>query len=499
MVISAPAVDYGALLPFLVLVAGAAFALVAELYLAPGQRKGLGYLALLTVILAAVSAFPLWNAPRTAFGGMLAIDRFGLVVVATVLVATALSILLGLDFVPTHGLDFGEYYPLLLFTASGMILLALANDLIVVFLALEVLSLGLYILAGFARGDVAAEEAALKYFLLGSFSLGFLVYGASLVYGATGTTSFAPSAERILTDKLAADPLLLTGMALILVGLGFKLALVPFHMWTPDVYYGAPTPVTAFMSVGTKAVAFAALMRFLIAAVLELHASWALLLWSIAIITMLVGNLAGLTQRNIKRLLAYSSIGQAGYILIAVIAASSQDAAARASAIGSMLFYLVVYTFMNLGAFGVVIALSPPGSEQLNIADDFSGLATRQPLLAGALTVFLLSLAGVPPTAGFVAKLMVFRAAVNAGFWPLVLIGVLTSVIALAYYLRVIVVMFGSGQSRLAGTNDAAANRPPGQMARLGVGLCLLATVGFGVMPGGLIDATWQTLVRVAR
>lgn len=498
MAISAPPIDYGALAPFLVLVAGAALGLLVELYLPPSRRSLLGYLGLATVAIAAASSLPLWNAPRSTFNGMVEIDRFGLVVVFIVLVATGLSILMGLDFLPTHGLGFGEYYPLLLFTASGMVLLALASDLILVFLALEVLSLGLYVLAGFARGNASAEEAALKYFLLGSFSLGFLVYGTSLVYGATGTTGFAPIAERVVADGLAADPLLLVGMALILVGLGFKAALVPFHMWTPDVYYGAPTPVTAFMSVGTKAVAFAALARFLVAAVPDLRASWALLLWSLAIITMLVGNLAGLTQRNIKRLLAYSSIGQAGYILVAVIAASSQDAGIRASALGSMLFYLAVYTFMNLGAFGVVLALAGPGSERLGLADDFAGLASRQPLLAGAMTVFLLSLAGVPPTAGFVAKLLVFRAAVNAGFWPLVLIGVLTSVIALAYYLRVIVLMFGRDRATTDGTETAGEQRS-GLVARVGVATCIVATIGFGIMPGGLIDMTWQTLSRAPR
>lgn len=498
MVFSAPPLDFGALAPFLVLVAGAALGLVVELYLAPDRRVVLAYLGLLSTLIAALTCVPLWSAPRTAFSGMVAIDRFGLVVVLIVLLATALSIVVGLDFLPARGLNFGEYYPLLLFTASGMVLLALANDLILVFLALEVLSLGLYVLAGFARGNANAEEAALKYFLLGSFSLGFLVYGTSLLYGATGTTGFAPLADRVAVDGLSADPLLLAGVALVLVGLGFKLALVPFHMWTPDVYYGAPTPVTAFMSVGTKAAAFAALARFLLAAVPDVRASWALILWSLAIITMLVGNLAGLTQRNVKRLLAYSSIGQAGYVLVAVIAASNPDANVRASAIGSMLFYLVIYTFMNLGAFGVLLALDRSGADR-DPVDDFTGLATRQPLLAAAMTVFLLSLAGVPPTAGFVAKLLVFRAAVNAGFWPLVLVGVLSSAVALAYYLRIIVLMFGTRRAPVEGDRDAAAAPLPGLMVRLGVATCVVATIGFGLMPGALIDATLQTLHGVPR
>ncbi|HEX5504629.1 MAG TPA: NADH-quinone oxidoreductase subunit N [Thermomicrobiales bacterium] len=488
MRISAPPLDYAVLVPIFVVLAGAALTLLLDLFLPPSRRAVLGWLALLATILSLIACGFLWGPSRLAFGDAVALDGFGLVMSGLILIATALTILMSLDFLGGHGLDYGEYYPLLLLTVSGMLLLAITNDLLLLFLALEVLSLGLYILSGFARGREISEESALKYFLLGSFSLGFLVYGISLVYGATGTTNFTRLAGVLQGGQLLGNPLLLAGVVLILVGLAFKLALVPFHMWTPDVYSGAPTTITAFMSVATKVATFAALVRLVVRAVPSLQADWSLILWTLAVITMLVGNLAAVTQRNIKRLLAYSSIGQAGYVLVGVVAAGSQSPSVRNEALSGVLFYLLVYTFMNLGAFAVVVALARPGYERLDIDKDFAGLGRERPWLAGALAIFMLSLAGIPPTAGFMGKLSLFRAAVDAGYWPLVLVGVLTSVLALGYYLRVIVIMY---------TRETVVSEPPPlvPVALIVVlAICIVATIEFGIIPGGPLDLAQQAL-----
>lgn len=485
----APAVDVGALAPFLIVAAGALIVLLLDLVVPPERREILGYLAVGTAALAIIACVPLWDRGRVAFAGMVQVDNFGLFVGMIALAATALSLLLAIDYIRREGINFGEYYPLVLLTASGMLLMALASDLIMIFIGLEILSIGLYILAGFARGDQRSEESAIKYFLLGSFSLGFLVYGTSLVYGATGTTNFTGIGQALDDPATSTNPLLLAGLAMILVGFAFKLALAPFHAWTPDVYSGAPTSVTAFMSVGTKAATFAALLRMVLIAMPQLRLDWAPTLWALAVVTMIVGNLAAVTQRNIKRMLAYSSIGQAGYILVAVVAAERLQV--RDEAVTSILFYLLAYTFMNLGAFAVVIALTGaggmeagtgrwlPGRERLDLETDYAGLARRHPVLAGALALFMLSLGGIPPTAGFFGKLLVFRAAVDAGYWPLALVGVLTSVVALGFYLRVVIQMYSRQPDEYA---DATPATPTPALIAV-VGICALLTLQLGILP----------------
>jgi NADH-quinone oxidoreductase subunit N len=320
-----------------------------------------------------------------------------------------------------------------------MVLVVSAADLVIVLLGIEILSIALYVLAGFTRGRATSEEAAMKYFLLGAFSLAFLIYGTALVFGVVHSTRFSAIAAALRSGapvSLLGNPLLLAGIGLILVGFAFKLSFVPFHMWTPDAYEGAPTPITAFMSVATKAAVFAALLRFLVIAVPGLRAEWAAVLWALAALTMIVGNIAAVVQSSVKRMLAYSSIAQAGYILVGTIAgdAFSQPA---------VMFYLLAYAFMNVGAFAVLMAL---GGEDASDADptiaDLDGLAQRKPLLAFAMTIFMLSLAGIPLTAGFIGKLYVFTAALRAGYGELVVIGVLTSVIATFYYLRIIAAMW---------------------------------------------------------
>jgi NADH-quinone oxidoreductase subunit N len=332
----------------------------------------------------------------------------------------------------------GEFYPLLLYSISGMILMAQAADLIVVFLALELLSIPLYILAGFARPNPASEEAALKYFLLGAFAGGFVVYGVALSFGATGTTSLAGIVAGISSGS-ADLTLLLIGAGLILIGLGFKVALVPFHMWTPDVYQGAPTPVTAFMAVGAKAAGFAALLRIFLAALPILGEDLVPVFWTLSALTMFAGNLIAIVQGNIKRMLAYSSIAHAGYIMMALVALGQEQV--YRDAVASSLFYLLAYTVTNFGAWSVVISLEGAEGKGLEL-EDYYGLGRKYPFQAAAMLVFMLSFIGVPPTIGFMGKFFLFRTVLESGAIWLAVIGVLTSLLSAYYYLRVVVNMY---------------------------------------------------------
>jgi NADH-quinone oxidoreductase subunit N len=335
-------------------------------------------------------------------------------------------------------LERGEYYILLMFSISGMMLMATAADLIVVFLALELLSIPLYVLAGFAVPRPESEEAGLKYFLLGSFSTGIFVYGTALIYGATATTSI-PGIVAAITAGSAQPTLLVVGAAMILIGLGFKVAIVPFHMWTPDVYQGAPTSVTAFMSVGAKAAGFAALLRFFVLAFPDLSVDLAPVMWALAAVTMILGNVVAIAQTNIKRLLAYSSIAQAGYIFMALTCYNNPQVSA--DAVASALFYLAAYTFTSFTAWAVVIMLEHAEGRGLNL-DDYAGLGRKYPLLGFAMTVAMLSFIGVPPTLGFVGKFYLFSTVIKGGYIGLALIGLLTSLVSAYYYLRVVVIMY---------------------------------------------------------
>ena len=496
--IIAPEVDAGALTPLFVIAAGALIVLLLDLFMPRERRSFLGYFAFGTTLVAIATCVPLWNNGRFAFSDMVRVDNFAIFFAIVTLFATAMSILLAIDYIQLADINLGEYHPLVLLTAAGMLLLVFANDLVLFFIGLEVLSIGLYILAGFARGNRRSEEAAIKYFLLGSFSFGFLVYGTSLIYGASGTTNFTALATALADDQVRTSPFMLVGLALVLVGFGFKLALAPFHTWTPDVYGGAPTSVTAFMAVGTKVATFAALIRLVLAGVPDLRESWAPALWALAVMTMIVGNLAAVTQRNIKRMLAYSSIGQAGYILVAVVAADSPRRDTSGDAVQSILFYLLAYTFMNLGAFAVVIALARAGEEHLDLNTDYAGMARRHPYLGGALAIFMLSLGGIPPTAGFIAKLTVFRAAVASGYWPLALIGVITSVIALAFYLRVIVLMYSRASDEQEAEAKQTSRAIPAPLAVV-LAICLIVTLQMGILPAFSLDWAQQALFVIAR
>jgi NADH-quinone oxidoreductase subunit N len=429
--------DFYILLPLIILTAWACALLLADLFI-PKERKGItAFFAALG--LAVTLGFSLTQIGRegTGFNGMVTLDGFSTFTSALILISGLLGVSLAYGYIKRMGLERGEYYTLMLFSITGMMLMTQASDLIIVFLALELLSIPLYVLAAFARPNLQSEEAGLKYFLLGAFSTGFIVYGTALVFGATGTTSLSGifAAASNGTPSL----LLTIGSALLLVGFGFKIAAAPFHMWTPDVYQGSPSAVTAFMSSGAKIAGFAALLRVFATAFSSLSTDITGILWVLAALTMIVGNFTAISQTNIKRMLAYSSIAHAGYILMAFVPYGNKDVVATSVAAG--LFYLFAYILTNFGAWSVVIALEKAEGRGLEISD-YMGLAKKYPTLAAAMTIFMLSLIGFPPTLGMVGKFYLFRAVIAGGFPGLAVIGVLTSLVSAYYYLRVVVNMY---------------------------------------------------------
>ncbi|MBV6402568.1 MAG: NAD(P)H-quinone oxidoreductase subunit 2, chloroplastic [Anaerolineales bacterium] len=429
--------DLTTILPVTILTVWACALLLLDLFI-PKTRKGIT--ALLSALgLAVTLGYTIAQIGNevTGFNGMVTLDGFSIFVNALLLVSGLLGVALAYGYVKRMGIERGEYYTLLLFSVVGMMLMAQATDLIIVFLALELLSIPLYVLAAFTRDKTESEEAGLKYFLLGAFSSGFLVYGIALIFGATHTTNIFAIVTAASTST---GSLLLTiGAALLLIGFGFKVAAVPFHMWTPDVYQGAPTAVTAFMSSGAKIAGFAALLRVFATAFPSIAADMTDVFWVISAATMIVGNVVAIAQTDIKRLLAYSSIAHAGYILMAFVPYGNESVVATSVAAG--LFYLVAYVFTNFGAWGVVIALEKKEGKGLAL-DDYAGLAKKHPALAAAMAIFMLSLIGLPPTIGLIGKLYLFRAVIDAGFVWLAIIGVLTSLVSAFYYLRVVVIMY---------------------------------------------------------
>ncbi|HEY6071820.1 MAG TPA: NADH-quinone oxidoreductase subunit N [Anaerolineales bacterium] len=428
--------DYATILPVLVLTAWACVLLLVDLFI-PAGRKGItAVLAVLGLALTLGLTLVQIGEQSLGFNGMVVRDGFSIFLNALLLLSGMAGIALANDYLKRMSLERGEYYSLLLFSITGMMLMVQAADLIMIFIALELLSIPLYVLSAFNRTQVESEEAGLKYFLLGAFSTGFVVYGIALIFGATNSTSIFG----ILAAAATAPKLLLTvGAGLLLVGFGFKVAAVPFHMWTPDVYHGAPSAVTAFMSSGAKIAGFAALLRVFSTAFTMFSLDFTPILWGLAAATMVLGNLIAISQTNIKRLLAYSSIAHAGYILMAFVPYGNKDVMPVSVAAG--LFYLVSYAVTNFGAWGVVIALERAEGKGLQISD-YGGLGRKYPALAAAMTVFMLSFIGLPPTLGLVGKFYLFRAVIDGGFIGLAIIGVLTSLISAYYYLRVVVTMY---------------------------------------------------------
>lgn len=431
-----PLMNFQVILPLTVLTIWATLLLLVDLFIKDKRITALlaafGLALALGLTLSQIGYF------ASGFNNSVVVDGFSTFLSALILLSGLLGVAVAYDYLRRTGLARGEYYVLLLFSVCGMMLMAQAADLIIVFLALELLSIPLYVLSAFAFPKLDSEEAGLKYFLLGAFSTGFVVYGIALVFGATGSTSLQTIVRAAAGG--GADELLMTlGAVLILVGLGFKVAAVPFHMWTPDVYQGAPSAVTAFMASGAKIAGFAALLRVFTLAFPSLSADLTPILAVVAALTMIVGNVLAISQTNIKRLLAYSSIAHAGYILMAFVPYGQAGVVGTSVAAG--LFYLVAYAITNFGAWAVVIALEKPDGGGLEIAD-FAGLGKRRPAMAAAMAVFMLSLTGIPPTLGFVGKFYLFSAAIAGQYYLLAIIGVVTSLISAYYYLRVVVTMY---------------------------------------------------------
>ena len=414
--------------------------------------------------------------PAEVLGGMVAADRFSVFVRLVLLAVAALAVVMSYLYLERAGEYRGEYYALLLFTTGGMTLIASAADLIVVFLALEVLSLSLYLMTGFSAGRLASAEASMKYFLLGAFSSAFFLYGVALAYGAAGTTSLSGIAGA-LSGRLDNEALALFAAGLLITGFAFKVAAVPFHMWTPDAYQGAPTCVTAFMSAGTKVAAFAALLRVFTVAMSPLTFDWRPVVYAVAAVTMVVGSILAIAQSDVKRMLAYSSIAHAGFILVGVTAGGQ--------GMDDVLFYLASYAAMIFGAFGVVMLVSVRGERNTSLSS-YAGLSRRSPFLAAILALLLLSLAGLPPTAGFIAKVAVFSAAIQVGYWPLALVAVIASVVAAFFYIRVIVLMYMQDPPGEKLVEEALGGREIqlGPIGGLGVGIPAGLTLLFGVFPG---------------
>ena len=425
--------SFNAIVPMACVTAAGIAAMVAEAFRDPGERMPIAGLGAVGLVGAGIASLLLWNHNTSSFGVVLA-DNFGLFVTWILIVVGLLTLAFSGPTVERERLPGGEYYALLLFALAGMMLMATATDLLVIFLALEVLSLAVYVLTGIRRDSPASTEAALKYFLLGAFSSAFFLYGIALTYGLAGSTHLDRIGRLIAAQAMAPTPMQLVALGLLLVGFAFKVSAVPFHMWTPDAYEGAPPAVTGFMSTGVKAAAFAAFVRVFLAAFEPLQHDWWPVLWVIAAATMIIGTVVGVSQSSVKRMLAYSSIAHGGYLLVALLAANDFGK-------GAVLFYLLAYAITNLGAFGVIAVLESTDRANDQVRD-YAGLWNTHPVLAALMTMFLLSLGGFPPMAGFIAKWYVFSAAVKAGYTWLAIIGVLTSVVSVFFYLRIVVMMY---------------------------------------------------------
>ncbi len=483
MPLTLPSLDLPIILPIVILTVTGLVVLLLDQFVSDEGRAWNAYAALAGVVVAALAAVALQSGRSgTTLGGMAVLDGFGLVIELILLGIAALAILFSMTYLRQQNINRGEYYVLTLFVTVGGMVMATSNDLITIFLGLELLSLALYVLAAFNRAQAASAEAGMKYLLLGGFASAFLLYGIALTFGATGTTNLPDIAQHFAAAG-GADTLALAGVALMLVGFGFKVAAVPFHAWVPDVYEGAPTSASAFMSSAAKVAGFAALMRVLFIAFPApgLLASWTAALAVLAALTMTIGNLAALMQDNIKRMLAYSGIAHAGYILVALASGTQGITAKQVGGVEAAVFYLVAYSLMNLGAWMVVLALGRDGEERLKVTD-FAGLAGRRPALAAAMLLFLLSLAGIPPTAGLMGKWLVFSAAVGQGLLPLAIIGVLNSVISIGYYLRVVMYMY----TRPA--DEAVQIGRPSRPLALAIGIAAAGVLLLGILPGPFIS-----------
>jgi len=495
-----PDINLTLIAPELIVGVAGVIVMMVDAFVRRDQRwltGSLSIISLFAALIASVWLWTAWPAQRSAFNGMIVLDELRLSFTLIFVIVALLTILISSIWIESEKLPAGEFHSLLLFATSGMMLMASAGDLVIVFLGLEILSIATYVLAGFRRTDIRSNESSLKYFILGSFASAFLLYGIALIYGATatanlpGTTNIATIASRL--DQSLYPPLLLAGAAMLLVGFGFKIATAPFHVWTPDVYEGAPTPVTAFMAAGPKAAGFASFMRVfvfgfplataLVSTSSYAHQAWLGALAVMAVLTMTIGNVVAIVQNNVKRMLAYSSIAHAGYALVGFVAAGAATTPEdRSAALSAVAFYLLTYAIMNMGAFAVVTLIARRGDQQTAI-DDYNGIGFASPVLAFSLSLFLLSLLGMPLTAGFMGKIFVFSSALKQGYTWLVVIGVLNTAISAYYYLRLIVVMFFRER-----TGTWELPRIPASVA-IALLLTILGVFYLGLFPGRLFSA----------
>ena len=462
-----------AIVPMLLVTLAGIASMLAEAFRDPNERMAIGPLGAIGLAGAGVSTVLLWNHNASSFGVVVA-DNFGLFVTAILVIVGLLSLAISGPTIARERLPQGEYYALMLFAIAGMMLMATATDLLVIFLALEVLSLAVYVLTGIRRDSPTATEAAFKYFLLGAFSSAFFLYGIAFTFGVTGSTHLDRIASMVAAQGGAPTPMQLLAIGLVLVGFAFKVSAVPFHMWKPDAYEGAPPAITGFMSTGVKAAAFAAFTRVFLGAFVPFRNEWVTILWVVAAATMILGTVVGVAQTSVKRMLAYSSIAHGGYLLVALL--SGNDIGK-----GAVLFYLLAYAVTNVGAFGV-IALLDNAERPNDQIRDYAGLSNEHPWLAGLMTVFLLSLGGFPPMAGFIAKWYVFSAAIKGGFVWLAIIGVLTSVVSVFFYLRVVVMMYMT-------TSDSPARFPAvPKIAGLALAVSVLLIFYLGILPARVLE-----------
>jgi NADH-quinone oxidoreductase subunit N len=459
--------NLGPVTPEIFMTALALILLITDLF-----AKKKGFLAALSIVGVTGVALSMIGSSGMTFGGMFISDGYSSFFKLIFLVSAILSILISVKYIAIERVNLGEYYSLILLSTVGMMIMASAADLIVLYLGLELMALSTYILAGFIRHDIKSNEAALKYFLLGAFSSAFLLYGISLIYGLTGTTDIYAIASYISEKGLSGNPALALSMTLFAVAFGFKIAAAPFHMWAPDAYEGAPTAITAFMSVGPKAAGFAVLGRVFMIAFASIKLEWSMVLIPLSILSMGIGNIVALAQTNIKRMLAYSSIAHAGYALLGVIVANNEG-------LSSMMTYLMIYAFMNMGAFAVIIMLRTEGFKGDSITD-YEGLAKTHPLLAALMLIFMFSLTGIPPTAGFIGKLYVFMSAINAGYTWLVLVAVIFSVISAYFYLRIIMYMYMREPKIEVATSQSGT-------LTVALGVTTVAVLVIGVFPSFLV------------
>ena len=478
-------INIGAILPALVLSVFGIAVMVAEPFVDEQRKSRLGWLAFVGTIFAMLTLFRMADNRGQWYSNLWIVDDYDVFLNFVFLLIAAITILTSIDFLRREDMNHPEFYSLLLFATAGMLMMAASNELVMVFLGLEILSIATYVMAGFRRTDLKSNESALKYFLLGSFSSAFFLYGVALIFGATGSTNLIAIAESLRSSADIQISLVDLSAAMMLIALCFKVAVAPFHIWTPDVYEGAPTPVTGFMSVGPKAAGFAVLFRVFMTAFPSIQDRWVSAIWLIAALTMVLGNVIAVVQPNIKRMLAYSSIAHAGYIAVAFAATSEKGVSAA-------LFYLLAYSLMNLGAFAIVTILSRREDKFVNLTD-YAGLGAKRPGLAALLSIFMLSLAGVPGTAGFAGKFFIFRAAVESRLIWLAIIGVISTVISFYYYLYVLVQMY------MRDSNDEFADLRLCGSLKIALAIAAIGTVYLGLMPTRVLDWTANAALNTLR